>query len=50
MIFSRIHAQVIPIATFCLGTWQVKRRWWKMDLIKALEEKTQAEPVPLPLR
>ncbi|KAK7095364.1 hypothetical protein V1264_006783 [Littorina saxatilis] len=39
---------VVPLATFCLGTWQVKRRWWKLDLIQALEEKTQSAPIPLP--
>ncbi|XP_076454598.1 surfeit locus protein 1-like [Babylonia areolata] len=40
---------VIPLATFCLGTWQVKRRLWKLDLIESLEKKTQSAPVPLPL-
>lgn len=40
---------VVPVAAFCLGTWQVKRRWWKLDLIESLERKTQSVPVPLPL-
>ncbi|CAG0918088.1 unnamed protein product [Notodromas monacha] len=39
---------VIPAATFALGCWQVKRRRWKLDLIKELEEKTGATPILLP--
>nr|XP_039252010.1 surfeit locus protein 1-like [Styela clava] len=38
----------IPVATFCLGTWQVRRRTWKNDLIESLNKKTTAEPQPLP--
>lgn len=32
-----------------MGTWQVQRRKWKLGLIKELEAKINAEPVPLPL-
>jgi len=39
---------VFPIGTFCLGTWQVQRRQWKLDLIDDLEAKTQALPVSFP--
>ncbi|KAL8611515.1 hypothetical protein ACOMHN_014570 [Nucella lapillus] len=39
---------VVPVVAFCLGTWQVKRRWWKLELIESLESKTQTPPVPLP--
>jgi len=38
---------IIPAATFCLGTWQVRRRRWKLDLIEGLKERTTAAPVPL---
>lgn len=38
----------VPIATFCLGTWQVKRRKWKLELMEALHSKTTAEPIDLP--
>ncbi|XP_046545941.1 surfeit locus protein 1-like [Haliotis rubra] len=40
---------VIPAAAFCLGTWQIQRRKWKLGLISDLEKKTTQPPVPLPL-
>lgn len=39
---------VIPAAAFGLGTWQVYRREWKLNLIKMLQEKTSADPIDLP--
>lgn len=36
---------VFPIASFGLGTWQVKRLAWKKQLIRDLEERTQSDPV-----
>ncbi|GAB1597625.1 surfeit locus protein 1-like [Argonauta hians] len=39
---------IIPLTTFGLGTWQIQRREWKLGLIKRLEERTMADPVPLP--
>jgi len=39
---------IIPAAAFCLGTWQVQRREWKLNLIKELDAKTKAPPVELP--
>lgn len=38
----------IPIATFALGTWQIKRWLWKLDLIKTLKHRTSAKPMDLP--
>ncbi|CAO4183141.1 SURF1 family protein [Methylorubrum aminovorans] len=31
-----------------LGTWQVERRVWKLDLIDRIEARIHAEPVPAP--
>jgi hypothetical protein len=39
---------LIPVLTFALGTWQVQRLRWKVDLIDQLTEKLQREPIPLP--
>ncbi|XP_070385121.1 surfeit locus protein 1 isoform X3 [Dermacentor albipictus] len=38
----------IPIATFGLGTWQVQRRQWKLQLIDDLTKKTTIPAVDLP--
>uniref|UniRef100_A0A224Z9F6 SURF1-like protein n=1 Tax=Rhipicephalus zambeziensis TaxID=60191 RepID=A0A224Z9F6_9ACAR len=38
----------IPIAAFGLGTWQVKRRKWKLQLIDDLAKKTTIPAVDLP--
>ncbi|KAJ8670657.1 hypothetical protein QAD02_001916 [Eretmocerus hayati] len=38
----------IPVITFGLGTWQVGRRQWKLELIKDLEQKLSSEPVEIP--
>ncbi|GFU35442.1 surfeit locus protein 1 [Nephila pilipes] len=38
----------VPITTFYLGTWQVKRRAWKLNLIEEVESKNKAPPVELP--
>ncbi|XP_067868132.1 surfeit locus protein 1 [Heterodontus francisci] len=40
---------LIPVATFGLGTWQVQRRKWKLQLIKELKERTRSDPLPIPL-
>ena len=39
---------VIPVTTFCLGTWQVFRLQWKVGLIEELERKTKEDPVTIP--
>jgi surfeit locus 1 family protein len=40
---------IIPVTTFCLGTWQVFRLQWKLNLIEDLEKKTTQSPVGIPL-
>lgn len=47
--FFKWFLLLIPVTTFGLGTWQVKRRQWKMQLINELTRLTTAEPIPLPL-
>ncbi|EJD03631.1 uncharacterized protein FOMMEDRAFT_105726 [Fomitiporia mediterranea MF3/22] len=39
---------VMPILTFALGTWQIQRLKWKVNLIDELEEKLQRAPMDLP--
>ncbi|TNM92256.1 hypothetical protein fugu_019268 [Takifugu bimaculatus] len=47
--FLKWFLLLIPATTFGLGTWQVKRRQWKMELIDGLTKLTTAEPIPLPI-
>ncbi|XP_055009330.1 surfeit locus protein 1 isoform X3 [Boleophthalmus pectinirostris] len=46
--FFKWFLLLIPVSTFGLGTWQVKRRQWKLQLIGDLTRLTTAEPIPLP--
>lgn len=39
---------IIPITTFCLGTWQILRLQWKVGLIDKLETKTKQAPILIP--
>jgi len=39
---------IMPIFTFALGTWQLKRLKWKINLIDELEEKLHSRPLQLP--
>ncbi|KAG2022981.1 mitochondrial protein required for respiration [Coprinopsis cinerea AmutBmut pab1-1] len=39
---------IVPFFTFALGTWQLKRLKWKINLIDELEEKLQLQPLALP--
>jgi surfeit locus 1 family protein len=49
---TRIGMAVTAIALFCvftmLGTWQVQRRAWKLDLIARVDQRVQAPAVPPP--
>jgi len=38
----------IPILSFGLGTWQIQRLQWKVNLIDELEEKFQLDALFLP--
>ncbi|EIW87059.1 mitochondrial protein required for respiration [Coniophora puteana RWD-64-598 SS2] len=38
----------LPVFAFGLGTWQVQRLQWKINLIDELEEKLHREPILLP--
>ena len=38
----------IPFLTFGLGTWQLKRLKWKINLIDELEEKLELPPLTFP--
>ncbi|XP_065336115.1 surfeit locus protein 1 [Cloeon dipterum] len=38
----------MPVTAFALGTWQVKRREWKLKLIEELSERSRRNPVELP--
>ncbi|XP_076868004.1 surfeit locus protein 1 [Brachyhypopomus gauderio] len=46
--FLKWFLLLIPVTTFGLGTWQVKRRQWKLKLIKDLHDLTTTDPIPLP--
>ncbi|KAG5272158.1 hypothetical protein AALO_G00162280 [Alosa alosa] len=46
--FLKWFLLLIPITTFGLGSWQVRRRQWKLQLIEELRSLTTAEPIPLP--
>lgn len=39
---------LMPIISFGLGTWQVKRLRWKTDLISEAEDRLTLPPLPLP--
>lgn len=39
---------IVPFFTFALGTWQLKRLKWKIDLIDELEEKLELSPLKFP--
>ena len=38
---------MFPVTAYGLAFWQWQRRKWKLNLLKTIEERTAAEPVPL---
>ncbi|XP_018595993.2 surfeit locus protein 1 isoform X2 [Scleropages formosus] len=46
--FLKWFLLLIPVTTFGLGTWQIKRRQWKLQLIEDMRCLTTAEPIDLP--
>jgi surfeit locus 1 family protein len=50
----RFAAGALALFSFCiflaLGTWQVERRAWKLDLIDRVERRVHAAPTPAPPR
>jgi len=43
-----INLQVLPISAFGLGTWQVRRKIWKENLIQELKSKTKFPALDFP--
>ncbi|WFC99608.1 surf-like protein [Malassezia yamatoensis] len=39
---------IVPMFTFWLGNWQLRRLQWKLDLIDELEDKLNSKPLHLP--
>ena len=46
--FGKWLMLVFPVGGLILGTWQVRRKQWKLGLIRQLEERTKSNPIPLP--
>lgn len=38
----------MPLFAFGLGTWQLQRLQWKVNLIDELREKLERQPISLP--
>lgn len=41
-------ALLLVVGLLTLGTWQVHRLWWKLDLIARVDQRVQAPPVAAP--
>lgn len=39
--------QMFPLTAYGLAYWQWQRRKWKINLLKTIDERTAADPVPL---
>ncbi len=44
---SKWFMAILPLTTFSLGVWQVKRLGWKVDLLQLVDEQQKAPPVSL---
>ncbi|WP_457579752.1 SURF1 family protein [Ensifer canadensis] len=44
-----IALSVLAVVLIALGSWQVQRLFWKLDLITRVDARVHAEPVPAPL-
>jgi surfeit locus 1 family protein len=49
-ILAGLLAALAFVGFVGLGTWQIERRTWKLDLIARVTERVRAEPVPAPAR
>ena len=47
---SKLWMLIIPVTTFGLGTWQIFRLQWKLELIDELERKTKEDPITIPTK
>lgn len=45
--FIVICFQMFPLTAYGLAYWQWQRRKWKINLLKTIDERTAADPVPL---
>ncbi|WP_376742856.1 SURF1 family protein [Ensifer canadensis] len=43
-----VALSVLMVAFFALGSWQVQRLFWKLELIARVDARVHAEPVPAP--
>lgn len=48
LLSIKSYLQLIPVTTFALGCWQVKRKIWKEQLIKDMEKFTQMPAMDIP--
>lgn len=39
---------LMPVISFMLGTWQLRRLKWKMNLLSTCEDRLTFDPIPLP--
>ena len=48
MLLRGVFALCAFLNFVALGTWQLQRRIWKLELIDTMEQRLSAAPVPLP--